>query len=189
MEEDKEHLKTGPGWLKLFQQNRNLWDFYWTSLKGQSYTWMDVRVVYCRRELLKAWEPENQWSGFCKSVCKETSVYYSCLFICLKELAQGILGWLCLSKAILTKKSPKRGPKNLHRPKGQTVANLASKAIGGSPQIPQKPELLGTFCRRARFAGACKSCKGVRKSRIAHALETGESRCSLRVRFKKLCSL
>jgi hypothetical protein len=43
---------------------------------------------------------------FAKSVCKENSFYNCYLFVCLKELAQGILGRLCLLKAILTKTSP-----------------------------------------------------------------------------------
>ncbi len=69
------------------------------------------------------------------------------------------------------------------------MADLASRAIGGIPRIPQKPELLGTFVGEQGFAGACESCKGVRTSCVAHVLGMRESRCSLRVRFKKLCSL
>jgi len=37
------------------------------------------------------------------------------------------------------------GVLKLHRPNWQAVADLASRAIGGTPQIPLKPELLGTF--------------------------------------------
>jgi len=37
------------------------------------------------------------------------------------------------------------GVLKLHRPVRRTVADLALRAIGGSPRIPLKPELLWTF--------------------------------------------
>jgi hypothetical protein len=80
------------------------------------------------------------------------------------------------------------GALKLHRPLRQAVANLASRAIGGSPRVPLKLELLRTFVGERGFAGACKSCEGVCKSCIAHVRETRKSGCSFCVRFKKLYS-
>jgi len=58
-----------------------------------------------------------------KSVYQENSVYSNDQFFCLKELAQGTLGRLCLLEAILVKTSPKRVPKG----------GLGQKAYSGKP--------------------------------------------------------
>jgi hypothetical protein len=44
-----------------------------------------------------------------KSVYQDNSVYGNDLFFCLKELAQGTLGRLCLFVAILIRTSPREG--------------------------------------------------------------------------------
>jgi hypothetical protein len=51
---------------------------------------------------LRAWKPTEQVSLSCKSVCKVNSVYSYIQSFCLNELAQGTLGRLCLSIAILS---------------------------------------------------------------------------------------
>jgi hypothetical protein len=48
-----------------------------------------------------------------KSVYQENSVYNNDLFLCLNELAQGTLAWLCLFEAIPVETSSQEGAQNV----------------------------------------------------------------------------
>ncbi len=70
------------------------------------------------------------------------------------------------------------GVLKMHRPKWQTLADLALRAIWTEPSNPLEAKASQNFCSKQGFAITQKSCKGVHKSCTVFAHEMESVACS-----------